>query len=134
MYVYRAHILLRKKLSSFKSLFLATLGGAQALSLADRIGNFASGKEADFVVLDLKATSLLDFKMGALEAMEAKEAMHSSLNLATDSALGSSCDETALQEKLFGLTMLGDDRAVVATYVYGGLAYQRKTDNQSVSA
>jgi len=31
---------------------LATLGGAKALGLADRIGNFEPGKDADFVVID----------------------------------------------------------------------------------
>ena len=33
-------------------LHLATLGGAQALALDHRIGNFDAGKEADFVVVD----------------------------------------------------------------------------------
>ncbi|MEM7164660.1 MAG: guanine deaminase [Planctomycetota bacterium] len=33
-------------------LYLATLGGAYALGWGDRIGNFATGKEADFIVLD----------------------------------------------------------------------------------
>ena len=33
-----------------ESLWLATLGGAQALGLADTIGNFAIGKDADFIV------------------------------------------------------------------------------------
>src|SRR4030095_12501077 len=35
-----------------EALYLATLGGAQALGLSDQIGNFASGKDADFVVVD----------------------------------------------------------------------------------
>lgn len=33
-------------------LYLATLGGAHTLGWGDRIGNFATGKEADFVILD----------------------------------------------------------------------------------
>jgi guanine deaminase len=33
-------------------LFIGTLGGARALDLEDRIGNFDIGKEADFVVVD----------------------------------------------------------------------------------
>jgi guanine deaminase len=35
-----------------EALYLATLGGAQALGLSDQIGNFESGKDADFVVVD----------------------------------------------------------------------------------
>jgi len=37
--------------------YLATLGGAKALGLDHRLGNFAPGKDADFVVID---TSLID--------------------------------------------------------------------------
>lgn len=35
-----------------EALYLATLGGAKALGLSDRIGNFEPGKDADFVVVD----------------------------------------------------------------------------------
>jgi len=35
-----------------EALYLATLGGAKALGLADEIGNFESGKDADFLVVD----------------------------------------------------------------------------------
>jgi guanine deaminase len=35
-----------------EALYLATLGGAKALGISDRIGNFETGKDADFVVLD----------------------------------------------------------------------------------
>jgi len=35
-----------------EALYLATLGGAKALGLSDRIGNFETGKDADFVVLE----------------------------------------------------------------------------------
>jgi len=34
-----------------EALYLATLAGAKALGLADRIGNFERGKDADFVVV-----------------------------------------------------------------------------------
>jgi guanine deaminase len=35
-----------------EALYLATLGGARALGIADQVGNFAPGKDADFVVVD----------------------------------------------------------------------------------
>jgi guanine deaminase len=39
-------------ISPAEALYLATLGGAGALGLEDRIGSFQPGKDADFVVLD----------------------------------------------------------------------------------
>jgi guanine deaminase len=39
-------------ISQDEALVLATLAGAEALGLADRIGNLESGKDADFAVLD----------------------------------------------------------------------------------
>ena len=39
-------------ISWFEALYLATLGGAKALGLSDRIGNFEVGKDADFIVVD----------------------------------------------------------------------------------
>jgi guanine deaminase len=40
-------------------LFLGTLGGARALDMEDRFGNFDVGKEADFVVVDPSRTPAL---------------------------------------------------------------------------
>ena len=51
-------------MNSIKSFYLATLGGANALDLGDKIGSLAVGKEADFVVLDPKATPLLELPGG----------------------------------------------------------------------
>jgi guanine deaminase len=85
-------------LSAFKLFYLATLGGARTLDLHDRIGNFTPGKEADFVVLDYRATDLLALRLERC---------------------------TQLAEKLFVLAMLGDDRAVKATYLLGKEVYRR---------
>lgn len=85
-------------LSPFKAFYLGTLGSARSLYLDDRIGNFAVGKEADFVVLDPTATPLLQRRMQ---------------------------NTNDLAEKLFVLMMLGDDRAVAATHVMGRRAYVR---------
>jgi len=74
------------------ALYLATLGAAEALQLDDKIGNFESGKEADFVVLDPAGTSLSKRR--------------------TDLA-------SSIEETLFAITMLGDDRHIAETYVAG---------------
>jgi guanine deaminase len=41
-------------------LFIGTLGGARALDMESRFGNFDLGKEADFVVVDPSGTPALD--------------------------------------------------------------------------
>ncbi len=43
-------------MSPRSALYLATLGGAEALNVADRTGNFAPGKDADFVIVDHRRT------------------------------------------------------------------------------
>jgi guanine deaminase len=87
-----------QKLDPFKSLYLATLGGARSLYLDDRIGNLQPGKEADFVVLDYHATPLISHRLK---------------------------DAGSLQEKLFALIMLGDDRVVKETFSAGVSVHQR---------
>lgn len=87
-----------KKLDPFKSLYLATLGGANALYLDDQLGNFLPGKDADFLVLDYNATPLISYRMQQARSLE---------------------------ERLFALTMLGDDRAVKETFAAGVSVHQR---------
>lgn len=106
---YKVAQLQRQKLSPFQALFLATLGGARALSLEDKIGNFDVGKEADFIVLDLRATPLMAFRNPTPTAM--------------------SLDKLA--EKVFTLVVLGDDRAIRATYIAGELAYEQTDPKNS---
>jgi guanine deaminase len=86
-------------LDPFKAFYLATLGGAQALDLADNIGSFKLGNEADFIVLDYQATPLLARRIKQCQT---------------------------LAEKLFAISMLGDDRHIAATYIMGQL-YQAPT-------
>jgi guanine deaminase len=71
-----------------------TAGAAAALGLAGTVGNLQPGCEADFVVLDPKATPLL-----ARKTANARD----------------------LDELLFSLIVLGDDRVVAGVYV-GGVA------------
>lgn len=93
---YKVAAVQNSKLTPLEGFYYLTLGNARALSLDDKIGNFTSGKEADFVVLDLHCTPLLAQK--------------------TDTA-------NTLEEKLFNLAILGDDRAAIATYVDGKLRH-----------
>ena len=44
---------LEMTLKPTKAFYLATMGGAKALSVEDDIGNFSAGKYADFCVLDV---------------------------------------------------------------------------------
>lgn len=85
-------------LSAQRMFWLATQGAAHALGLSGRIGTLAAGAEADFIVLDPQATPLM----------------------ARRTALADS-----LEELLFALAILGDDRAVAATYAAGRQVHTR---------
>jgi guanine deaminase len=49
-------------------LFSATLAGARALDLEDRVGNLDAGKEADFLVLDPQRQLLLPELLAQVDA------------------------------------------------------------------
>ena len=89
---YKVAQLQGQQLPSLRAFYLATLAGARMLGLADRIGRFAQGSEADFIVLDPQATPLLARRMG---------------------------QSRTLSERLLVLMTLADDRAIAATYVLG---------------
>ena len=95
---YKVGQLQGQPLDPLQAFYLATLGGARALDLDDRIGNLAPGKEADFLVLDLAATPVLAARTGAGESLEAR---------------------------LFALMILGDDRVVEHAYVAGVRRHSR---------
>ncbi|MCH2066473.1 MAG: guanine deaminase [Shimia sp.] len=73
-------------------MWLATQGSARALHMEDKIGNLAVGMEADLVVLDLASTP----------------------EIAQRSARAND-----LWEALFPTIMMGDDRAISATWING---------------
>lgn len=85
-------------LDPLHAFYLATLAGARALKLDDRIGNLAPGKEADFLVIDLAATPLLARRTAGAKT---------------------------IAEKLFVLSILGDDRCIERTYLAGEPAHAR---------
>jgi len=85
-------------LSPLRAFYLATLGGARALYLDDRVGNLQAGKDADFLVVDPAATPLTGRRMAL-----ARE----------------------IGEKLFALAVLGDDRNIEAVYLAGNRVASR---------
>jgi len=94
---YQAALARGEPLDPFRALYLATAGSAALLHIADRVGALEVGQEADFAVLDDKATPLL--------ARRTREA--------------------SLAERLFALQILSDDRAVAATYLMGECAWRK---------
>jgi len=98
----------RNKLSPYRAFFTATLGGAQALYLDDRIGNFNPGKEADFVVLDWKnGQKAARWQTSQLADKDGPQNIEQAANL------------------LFSMMILGDDRDVDQTWIMGKLAYKK---------
>jgi guanine deaminase len=92
-----------RTLSAVEAFYLATLGGARALALDDRIGSLVAGREADVVVLDPNATPLLTLR---------------------------NARATSVADQLFALMTIGDDRAVRATYVAGECVHSRAISDQ----
>jgi guanine deaminase len=68
------------------------------MQLEGTVGNFVAGAEADFIVVDPKATPLLERR---------------------------STRTNSLEELLFALALLGDDRAISATYAAGKQVHER---------
>ncbi len=81
-----------QSLPASRALYLATLGAAEAMGLDEHIGNFKTGKEADFIVLDPGGSNIM--------ARRAEST-------------------TSIDELLFALIFLGDDRNIAATYLQG---------------
>ena len=95
---YKVQQLRGQRLPVERGFYLATRGGARSLYLDDRIGSFDTGREADLVVLDPAATPLLARRTAVA---------------------------TTLAERLFGIMLRGDDRAVAATHILGEPAWRR---------
>ncbi|MDR6816699.1 guanine deaminase [Neorhizobium sp. 2083] len=89
---YKIQQLLGERLNPLESFYLMTRGNAEALSMADDIGTLEPGTAADLVVLDAASTPAMRLRMETVKT---------------------------LPEELFLLQTMGDDRAVVETYVAG---------------
>ncbi|MDX0968180.1 guanine deaminase [Sinorhizobium medicae] len=81
-----------ERLNPFDSFYMMTRGNAEALSLAGRIGTLEPGTDADLAVLDMAATPAMELRAEVVNS---------------------------LADELFLLQTMGDDRAVVETYVAG---------------
>jgi len=76
--------------------YLLTLGGAQALGLDHKIGNFQAGKEADFILINLNKQDVLAQRLEETKNME---------------------------EKLFSFMIIGDERNIDSVYLMGKKVY-----------
>lgn len=94
---YQAALARDYPLDPFRALYLPTAGSAALLHIGDRVGALEVGQEADFVLLDERATPLLARRTTG----------------------------ATLAERLFALQILGDDRAVARTYIMGSCAWDR---------
>lgn len=97
--VYKISMVQNYKMPSMIRWYMATFGAAKALQLDNKIGNFSSGKEADFIVIDPYPTDFLRYRLGPHEN---------------------------IFELLFVLMTVGDDRNIEATYINGKQAYSQK--------
>jgi guanine deaminase len=97
---YKVQMLCGYKPSPLELFRMATRGNAERLRIGHETGSIETGKFADLVVLDPRATPVL----------------------ASRQELSAS-----LEDVLFSLMILGDDRAIRATYVAGRKVHQRAT-------
>jgi guanine deaminase len=81
--------------SALQLWYWATQGAARALGWSSRVGTLAVGSEADLIVIDPAATPLLARRTALLRHAE------------------------CVEELLFALLVLGDDRAVCETFIAG---------------
>jgi len=102
---YKVLQLNRQNLPALAAFDGMTRGNAAALGMEDAIGTLEPGRWADLVVLDPRATPAMRHRMRTVDGN--------------------------LEEELFVLMTLGDDRAVAATYLRGELAHDRDAAPQN---
>ncbi len=89
---YKIAALQNMEFTARQAFYLLTLGGAKALNLDAFIGNFEKGKEADFIVVDPGATDLMQERLKVAKTID---------------------------EILFVLMMLGDERNICTVFLQG---------------
>lgn len=82
---------------AFEGFYMASLGNAKHLGMDGEMGSIKVGNWADFIIIDPEATPLLEARQEISESTE---------------------------DALFALAILGDDRAIKATYVAGECLHQ----------
>ncbi len=97
---YKVQMLTGYKPTAAELFAMATRGNAERLKIGHETGSIEVGKFADLVVLDLTATPVLASRQEV---------------------------STSLEDVLFSLMILGDDRAIRATYVAGHRVHERVT-------
>ena len=80
------------RLPPIENYWQATRGNAEALGLVERIGTLEPGTDADIIVLDARATPAMQIRMETVQTLE---------------------------EELFLMQTMGDDRSVRHVYVAG---------------
>ncbi len=95
---YKVQMLSGYRPTAFELFHLATRGNAERLRLADEVGSLDEGKWADMVVIDPQATDVLASRQELSQSLE---------------------------DMLFALAILGDDRAIRATYIAGRRIHER---------
>lgn len=87
------------KPTALQLFYLLTLGGAHALGLGSKIGNFEIGKEADFLLIDTEKIDILANRLSIAQNIE---------------------------EILFAILFLGDDRLIDSVYLMGVKVFLNK--------
>jgi guanine deaminase len=95
---YKVQMLSGYRPTPFELYHLATRGNAEVLRLGDEAGALDAGKWADIVVIDPRATEVLASRHELSQSLE---------------------------DILFALAILGDERAIRATYVAGRKVHER---------
>ncbi len=97
---YKLQMLNGHKPTAHELFHMATRGNASLLHLESEIGSLEAGKWADIIILDPEATPVLQSRNELSQSIE---------------------------DQLFALAILGDDRAIRATYVAGKKRHDRHT-------
>lgn len=94
---YKVAMLKGYALPAFEAYYLATLANAEILRIDDETGSLAVGKYADIIVVNPRATPILEHRQQLSDSLESS---------------------------LFACMILGDDRLISATYVAGNIVHQ----------